>query len=125
MKRVTRDIDLNQAQDLLERVPRARLAFADGQEPRAEPVTLLWRNNSYLVGIPKTATCQPEPGQEVALLVDEGVYYFELRAIYLRGKLHNTEAPLADQGDFNWFELAAEKTVAWDYGAMREVSGAG
>ncbi len=121
MKQVTRDIDLGSARDLLERVPRARLAFANHQGPQAQPVSFVWQDGRYLVGIRKGSQHLPSPGQEVALLIDEGVYYFDLRAVYIRGQVQPVAAPSDAQDECTWFEVAASKTVAWDYGSMRVV----
>ena len=35
----------------------------------------------------------PAPGQEIVLLVDEGIYYFDLRAIYIRGTVQPGPPP--------------------------------
>ena len=86
MTRVTRNIDPAAAHDLLERVPRACIAFATDQGPQSQPVILVWREDRYLVGIPDHASNQPHSGEEVVLLVDEGVHFFDLRAVYIRGR---------------------------------------
>ena len=121
MKLVTRDVDPVSMRDLLERVPRACLSFANDQGPQTQPVGLLWHGDSYLVSFPGEAEYQPVPGQEVVLLVDEGIYYFDLRAIYIRGKVKATEAPPNAPASHKWFEVVPIKTVAWDYGTLREV----
>ncbi len=121
MKQVSRDIDPGNAQDLIERAPRARLAYANSQGPQAQPVSFVRRNERYLVGIRKGTHYLPSPGQEVTLLIDEGIYYFELRAIYIRGQVRPIAAPSDAQGEYSWFEVDVSKTVAWDYGSMREV----
>ncbi len=121
MKSVTRDIDPRLAQDLLERVPRACLSFAGERGPRVEPVRVVWQNGGCLVGLPPGADARPAPGQEAVLLVDEGIYYFELRAIYIRGSLQPIAAPTGERAGGAWFALAPVKAVAWDYGSMREV----
>jgi hypothetical protein len=121
MKQVTRDIDPTQAQDLLARGARACLAFASPQGPQVLPVRLLWQEHRYLVSLPLGAAPQPLAGQEAVLLVDDGIYYFELRALYIRGATQPLLAPQGTADDRIWFELQAQKTVAWDYGALREV----
>ncbi|MBE3560087.1 MAG: hypothetical protein IMW89_12805 [Ktedonobacteraceae bacterium] len=55
------------------------------------------------------------------MLVDEGIYFFDLRAIYIRGHAKPVEAPGDASAGHTWFELVPLKTVAWDYGTMREV----
>ena len=82
MKQVTRNIDPACAQDLLERVPRACLSFACDDGPQAQPIVLLWHDGRYLVSIPEDADRRPSSGQEVVLLIDEGIHFFDLHAIW-------------------------------------------
>ncbi len=121
MKRVTRNIDPGCARDLLERVPRACIAFASDHGPRVQPIVLVWHDDRYLVGIPEDADRRPGSGHEVVLLIDEGVYWFDLRAIYIRGRVKPAEAPGGAPFGRTWFEVVPLKTVAWDYGTLREV----
>jgi hypothetical protein len=125
MKQVTRDIDPGQARDLLERVPRACISFSFNQEPQVLPVALWWEASRFLVRLPAHTLPLPEAGEEAVLLVDEGVAYFDLRAIYVRGEVHPIAAPTGQAAGFAWFELIPLKTVAWDYGMMREVNNGG
>jgi len=123
MKQVTRNIDPNCAQDLLERVPRACLCFASDNGPQAQPIVLVWQDGRYLVGLLEDADHQPSPGQQVVLLIDEGVRFFDLRALYIRGQVKQASAPReAPAADCTWVEVVPLKTVAWDYGMLREVS---
>lgn len=121
MSPVTRNIDPDSARDLLERAARACLAFAGGDGPAVQPVALIWRGERVYVGVPERADPQPRAGQEVVLLVDEGIYFFDLRAIYMRGLLEPA-APPGEPGGRRWFAIAPHKTLAWDYGALREVT---
>jgi len=122
MKRVTRNIDPDCARDLLERVPRACIAFACDHGPQAQPIVLVWHDGRYLVGISQHADRKPGPSQEVVLLIDEGVHYFDLRALYIRGQVKQASAPPeAPAADCTWLEVVPLKTVAWDYGTLREV----
>src|SRR5215469_11550162 len=120
MKPVSRNIDPDCARDLLERVPRACLCFARDQGPQAQPVALVWQDGRYLAGLPLHADGQPEPGQEVVLLIDEGVHFFDLRALYIRGRLGQARAPTGVPSGHTWVEVIPLKTVAWDYGTLRE-----
>ena len=121
MKHITRDIDPVDAHDLLERVPRACLSFATDDGPCAHPIALVWLAGRYLVGLPETAKRQPASDQEVVLLVDEGIHFFDLRAIYIRGHVQPIDTPDAAPAGRRWFEVIPLKTVAWDYGTLREV----
>ncbi len=121
MKQVTRNIDPASARDLLERVPRACISFACDDGPQAQPIVLVWHDGRYLAGIPEDAR-RPASDQEVVLLVDEGIYWFDIRAIYIRGRVKPAEAPGEAPTGHAWFEVVPSKTVAWDYGALREVT---
>jgi hypothetical protein len=121
MKRVTRNIDPGSARDLLERAPRACLCFACDHGPEAQPIVLVWHGGRYLAGIHEDADRRPGSGQEVVLLIDEGIYFFDLRALYIRGRVKPAEAPRGAPAGCTWFEVVPLKTVAWDYGMLREV----
>ncbi len=121
MKRVTRDIDPAAARDLLERVPRACISTSGPRGPLAQPVALLWREGRYFVGIPQSAGLPPAAGQELVLLVDEGMQFYDLRAIYIRGYAQHSAPPPNAPAGHAWIELLPSKTVAWDYGTLHEV----
>lgn len=121
MKRITRNIDLAEARDLLERVPRACVAFAGDDGPRAELVTVLFKDERYLVGMHSSAASHPTAHDEVVLLVDEGFQFFDLRAIYVRGHVEPLGGLKGLPGDFFWFAVQPTRAVAWDYGRIREV----
>ncbi len=125
MNQVTRDIDPDSARDLLERIPRACVAFASDSWPQIQPVALTWRDGRCLVGILENAERQPTASQEIVLLIDEGVHYFELRAISIRGEVKLARAPEGALPGRVWFELISRKTVAWDYGMLRETRNEG
>lgn len=126
MKRVTRNIDPSSVRDLLERVPRACLCFASDHGPQTQPIVLVWHDGRYLVGIPLATDPRPGFGQEVVLLIDEGVYFFDLRALYIRGQVRPAEIPKDTlTNGHTWVEVVPLKTVAWDYGMLREVTDEG
>jgi hypothetical protein len=121
VKRITLKIDPVEARDLLERVPRACVAFASDEGPQAELVTVLFKDDRYLVGMPSTAASHPTVDKEVVLLVDDGVQFFDLRATYVRGHVQPLDGMEGLAGDFFWFALQPTRTVAWDYASIREV----
>jgi hypothetical protein len=122
LKPVTRDIDPAQAHDLLEQVPRAALALAGPNGALAQPVRLVARAGHYWVGLASHTGSRPGPGQEVVLLVDAGVHWFDLRAIYIRGRAQPAPAPAGAEAGRDWFEVTPLKTRAWDFGSLREGS---
>jgi hypothetical protein len=120
VKRITLNIDPVEARDLLERVPRACLAFVSGKGPQVEPATLLFKEDHYFVGMPSSAARHLAVGKEVVLLVDDGVLFFDLRAIYVRGHIQLLGEVEGLARDFHWFEVQPARTVAWDYARIRE-----
>jgi hypothetical protein len=81
--------------------------------PIVQPVGLRWNESRYLISFSENAVYQPLPGQEVVLLVDEGVYYFDLRAIYIQGQVNSIETPPDTPAGCTWFEVVPIKTVAF------------
>jgi hypothetical protein len=121
VKRITLNIDPMEARDLLERVPRACVAFASDEGPEAEPVTLLFKDDRYLVEMPSTAASHLIVDQEVVLLVDDGSQFFDLRAIYVRGHVQPLGGVEGLADDLFWLTVQPTRTVAWDYARIREV----
>jgi hypothetical protein len=116
--RVTRDVELDDALDLLQRAPRACLSWNNEDGPIAEPVVVQWRDRRCLTRVAGTAG-RLMHGQEVVLLVDEGVHWFDLRAVYLRGVARSVEPPPHSSPGHVWFEITVASGVAWDYGKLR------
>ncbi|HSR24472.1 MAG TPA: hypothetical protein VLW53_13035, partial [Candidatus Eisenbacteria bacterium] len=116
-----RDVDLDSARGLIERGPRACLSFACSHGPQAQPVLLVAHDGRWLAGIPEDAGHRPRVGQEVVLLADAGVHYFDLRALSIRGRLGPAAAPPGAPAGRTWFEVVPLAAAAWDYGSMREV----
>ena len=117
MKRVTRAVRPEDLRELLERPPRATLAFVREGQIHAIPVAFKYDDGRYLVGLPDDAT---PPDGRVKLLVDDGPWYFDLRGLWVRGALTPIKPPASAPEGATWFELAPEKTAAWHYGSMRE-----
>jgi hypothetical protein len=125
MRRITNAVDPEKMRDLLERVPRACIAFKSAGIIELVPVEFRFQAGRYWIGMSGGAS-GPAPGADdpVKLLVDEGMYYFDMRGIWIRGRaLFSEERPEAGSPALNWFQLVPEKFVAWDFGAMREVRG--
>jgi hypothetical protein len=125
MRRITHAVDPEKMRGLLERVPRACMAFADAGIADVVPVEFRLQEGRYWIGISGGGSGPVRGADEpVKLLVDEGMYYFDMRGIWIRGRLlFSEERPDAGSPALNWFQLVPEKFVAWDFGAMREVMG--
>jgi hypothetical protein len=121
LKRVTLNVELAEVGDLLESVPRACLAFIGDEGPEVEPVTVAFEGGRYFVGAATRAASRLAGGEEVVLVIDDGVQFFDLRAIYVRGHVEPLDESEGTPNDFSWFEVSPIRTVAWDYARIREV----
>ena len=123
MKRIIHAVDPEKMRDLLERVPRAGIAFNSAGTVEVMPVEFRLHEGRYWIGMSGGGS-RPAPGPDepVKLVIDEGMYYFDMRGIWIRGRaLFSEERPEGGSPALNWFQLVPEKFVAWDFGAMREV----
>jgi len=122
MRRITNAVDPERMRDLLERVPRACIAFNSAGIVELVPVEFRLQEGRYWIGVSGESGPVPGPDEPVKLLIDEGMYYFDMRGIWIRGRaLFSEERPEGGSPAVNWFQLVPEKFVAWDFGAMREV----
>lgn len=124
MRRITHVMDLENMRDLLERAPRACIAFNDAGRVELVPVDFRFQKGRYWVGL-SGAGCGPAPGADkpVKLLIDEGMYYFDMRGVWIRGRaFFGEERPEGGPSALNWFQLLPDKFVAWDFGAMRKAT---
>ncbi len=120
-RRVTRDVDPSHVRDLLERPPRAALAFAAHGTVELTPVLARCVDGRHLVGVPAAATRAVAEGMEGVLLIDDGFYWFELRGISVRGRLVRVQPPAGSNAlATTWYEVVPGRTLAWDYAALRE-----
>lgn len=122
---VTRDVQPADVVDLAVAPPRAHLAFVADGAPHVVPVRVRRVGGADLVGL---ADARPDlAGREVHLVRDDGRYWFELRALTVRGVLRATAPEAAastPSGGLRWYRLEPSRTVAWDYGSLREVDDA-
>ena len=123
MRRITTAVDPEKMRGLLERVPRACMAFNNAGMVEVVPVEFRFQAGRYWIGMSGGGSgASPGPDEPVKLLIDEGMYYFDMRGIWIRGRaLFSEERPEGGSPAVNWFQLVPEKFVAWDFGAMREV----
>lgn len=107
--------------DLLERPPRATLAFVDGDQADVLPVRARRHGRTFRFGVlPEVATNLKD--REVVLVMDDGAYWFELRGISVRGQARRLDG--AEPGEthgLTWYAIEPRRILAWDYGALREV----
>ena len=120
MTEVTVRVRLEENIDLLRKPARASIGFTSPLGPRIEPAALRYRDDRYFVGLDDGAML-PDEGAEVVLVVDEGRLFFELRAVYVRGRSIRIEERSEDGK--TWIEVVPAKISSWDYGRMRSDHG--
>ena len=118
MTEITRGATQTDLSDLLDRVPRASLAFDAPGGIEAVAVGCKHLDGKFWVGFP-LGDDGPPAGTHAMLLVDDGWYYFELRGLRVRGMLRVTQPPTGLNPELRWLELEPVKVNAWDYGSMR------
>lgn len=120
VKRVTQRINEEAARDLLERVPRAHVAFVDGGRLDVVPAAFRFHEGRHWVGVPHN-THGLQMHSKVALTIDEGWYWFELRAVCIRGVvIPANQLPDGVVANLHWFEVIPGTVTAWDYGTLHE-----
>ena len=124
MARITQRVDPGRVDDLLERPRRAAIAFARDATVEPVPVAYLRTEGRSWVGLWASALPGESPPARAVLLLDDGRYWFELRAITLRGRLVAAAQP-PPGGDTRlvWLEFVSDHAVAWDYGTLHEELG--
>jgi hypothetical protein len=121
--RVTQRVDPRVLDAFFDRPPRAAIAFVDGERIETVPASYHRRSGRHLVGVVRGEGAAPAPGSRAVLLIDDGRYWFELRAVTLRGRLAAVPDPPPEAGkELVWLELVPEHVVAWDYGRLHEES---
>ena len=123
MRHITNAVGPEKMRDILERVPRACIAFNNAGVIDVVPVEFRFQEGRYWIGmLGGRSEPAPGPGEPMKLLIDEGMHYFDMRGIWIRGRAAvSEEQPEGGSPALTWFQLAPETFVAWDFGAMREV----
>jgi hypothetical protein len=117
MEGVTNRIPFEEAADLLASARACVAVVVDGA-PHVEPAVVRYREGRFLVGVDRSAPV--EGAQEATLVVDEGVRFFDLRAVYVRGTPTPIGAEDHDDDDVRlWFEIEPSTVTCWDYGRLR------
>ena len=120
MAGTTNRIPFEAATDLLSSARACVTWVVDGR-PHVEPAEVVHDNGRFLVGVDGPGPA--DDTDEVVFVVDEGVLFFDLRAMHVRGRPVETEAP-ADDGR-TWFEVDPTGVTCWDYGQLRIDDGPG
>lgn len=115
---ITQRVERTRVQDLVDRPPRAALAFATDDGPQCLPVAVREVDGQTIVQADRAALPATGLPDRATLLVDDGRYWFELRALVRRGSLEPD--PRHGTADAASFALVDDRVVAWDYSQLRE-----
>jgi len=120
MGRITQRVDPGALADELERRGRAAVAFATAGRIDALPARVL-RHGELFVGLDPTALPADANVRRTTLILDDGSFWFELRAVNSRGHMTPAQAlPPGAVDDLAWFVFRPERETAWDYGTLHE-----
>lgn len=94
------------------------MAYVGPDGPEAVPVVIRQDGDGIRIGLHPDAAFTSAAPERVVLVMDDGSYWFELRAAVWRGTVE-TEG---DDEGLVWLRLDPARVVAWDYGRLREES---
>ena len=119
-RRITRDVDPVAVRDLLDRPPRATVAFVESGHAALLPARVQIEADRRLFAIMGDAAPSLDH-REVVLVIDDGPYWFQLRGISLRGIASRVDSPTgAVMAEVVWYVLEPQRVLAWDYGTVHE-----
>lgn len=120
MARITQRLEPSALSDLLARA-RANVAFDDDGAAGAAPVAFRFVGGHYWIGLAAADADRLPAGRRVTLVVDDGWYWFELRAVCVQGVVEPAPTPPAGVGPgLRWLEVLPRRISAWDYGTLHE-----
>lgn len=110
----TNRIPFEEAADLLTSARACVAVVVDGA-PRLEPAVVVHEDPRFLVGVAR-GSIDASSVDEAVLVLDQGVRFFDLRAVYVRGR----PSPADGRGDDRvWFSIEPTTVSCWDYGRLR------
>ena len=113
---MTQRVAFADVEDLLARPARAAVAYPGPDGPECVPVVVR-ADDGIRIGLHRDAVLTTGAPERVVLVIDDGAYWFELRAAVWRGTVVPDGAD-----DLVWFRLDPHRFVAWDYGRLHEDS---
>jgi hypothetical protein len=114
---ITRDVEASVVADLALSPPRAALATFGDDEILVLPVSVTLEEPADPATSPRIvrmAEGGPDvAGRNVVVVADDGPQWFRLRSLTVRG--------IAEALGHRTYRVVPKRTVAWDYGSLREV----
>lgn len=115
MPLITRAVTPDDLADLLSSSRVAVVAWNRDGQVAVELAAFRFADGRYCFGVRPEALVEQT---EVALLVDDGPLYFDLRGVRVRGRIAASDEERRD--GLEWFEVKPQREVAWHYGTLRE-----
>ena len=116
---MTRDVEPSALRDLLDHPPRATVAFVAQGAVDLLPVRARVEQDRYCFGVAGD-TAPDLAGVEVVLVIDDGMYWFELRGVSVRGMAASHAAPAETAAaGLTWYAIEPQRVLAWHYGTIR------
>lgn len=96
------------------------MAVVDRDETDVLPVRARCRADTHRFGVlPEVAT--DFENREVVLVMDDGLYWFELRGISIRGRAGRIDRTQPGATDaLAWYAIEPRRILTWDDRAIRE-----
>lgn len=101
----------------------ARAAIALDRDGMVDPLPALHRRHgdAHWIGVARGALPDAAAFERAVLVVDDGQWWFELRAVTWRGRAERVDAPPFVSGaDLVWLRFEPRGAIAWDYGRLHE-----
>ncbi|WP_138997579.1 hypothetical protein [Rhodococcus zopfii] len=99
---------------------RAAVAFDHDDRVDALPARVVAEGESLRIGLHPESLPADTAFDRVALILDDGSFWFELRAVNLRGRMVRT-ADFTTDG-LAWFDFELHRATGWDYSTLHEES---
>lgn len=123
MGRITQRIDPEPLAAELVEHGRAAIAFHDAGSVQALPARVRRHSGELWIGLTPELAPPAASLDRVTVLLDDGTFWFELRAVNWRGRLTVPEVTRPDGfEDLAWFRFEPQRATAWDYGTLHEES---
>lgn len=117
--RITQRVDPERVAAALVEHGRAAIAFDRDGEVDALPVAVRRRDDELWIGLAPEAVPPATAFAHAALVLDDGSFWFELRAVNWRGRIREA-APPEVSDDLVWLSFVPSRASAWDYATLHE-----
>ncbi|MCK8670016.1 hypothetical protein M1M07_02645 [Rhodococcus sp. HM1] len=97
---------------------RAAVAFDHDERVDALPARVVSEGEKLRAGLHPESLPADAAFDRVTLILDDGSFWFELRAVNLRGRMVRAADVTTD--GLAWFDLEQRRATGWDYAKLHE-----